>query len=169
MFTLAMEALLYALGELESFNSIIEVKRPKVQLVDHAGKFVKTVLGPLMIRSSSKAIWSLRPSYPTPCVAEQLLEATRVLSDETGEIEVTASGTYLQSGHPDVLIRLRDYLSGETTAITPNEDALSKLPLFSQNVGRIYEAFADGKISKHLNWSHAILRHRLVEEIYQRE
>ena len=66
-----------------------------------------------------------------------------------------------------MLIRLHDYLSGETTAITPNEDALSKLPLFSQNVGRIYEAF--GKTSKHLDWSHAILRHRLVEEIYQRE
>jgi len=43
MFTLAMEALLYALGELESFNSIIGVKRPKVQLVDRVGKFVKTV------------------------------------------------------------------------------------------------------------------------------
>ena len=42
MFTLAMKALLYALGELQSFNSIIEAKRPKVHLVDHAGKFVKT-------------------------------------------------------------------------------------------------------------------------------
>ena len=122
-----------------------------------------------MIRSSSKAIWSLGPSYPTTRVAEQILEATRVLSDETGEIEVTASGTYLQAGHPDMLIRLHDHLSGGTTAITPNEDALNKLPLFSQNVGRIYEAFVDGKTSKHLDWSHAILRHRLVEEIYQRE
>ena len=102
-------------------------------------------------------------------MAEQLLEATRILSDGTGEIEVTASGTYLQTGYPDMLIRLHDYLSGETTAITPNDDALSKLPLFSQNVGRIYEAFVDGKTSKHLDWPHVILRHRLVEEIYQRE
>lgn len=102
-------------------------------------------------------------------MAEQPLEATRVLSDETGEIEVTASGTYLQAGHPDMLIRLHDYSRGETTTITPNEDALSKLPLFSQNVGRIYEAFVDGKTSKHLDWSHAILRHRLVEKIYQRK
>ena len=30
MFTLAMEVVLYALEELESFNSIIEVKRLKV-------------------------------------------------------------------------------------------------------------------------------------------
>ena len=102
-------------------------------------------------------------------MAEQPLEATRVLSDETSEIEVTASGTYLQAGHPDMLIRLHDHSRGETTTITPNEDALSKLPLFSQNIGRIYEAFADGKTSKHLDWSHAIPGHRLVEEIYQRE
>jgi hypothetical protein len=68
-----------------------------------------------------------------------------------------------------MLIRLHDHLSGETTAITPNEDALGRLPLFSQNFGRIYEAFVNGKTSKHLDWSHAILRHRLVEQIYQRE
>lgn len=68
-----------------------------------------------------------------------------------------------------MLICLHDHSSGETTAITLNEDALRKLSLFSQNIGRIYEAFADGRTSKYPDWSHATLRHKLVEEVYRRE
>ena len=173
MFTLAIEAVLYALGELESFNSIIEAKRPKVQLVDHAGKFVKTIP-----RTSHDQILVQGHLVSGALISYHLRGGAAFggndgliwrIYGETGEIEVTASGTYLQAGHPDMLIRLHDHSSGETTVITPNEDALSKLPLFSQNIGRIYEAFADGKTSEYPDWSHAILRHKLVEEIYQRE
>ena len=135
MFALAIEAVLYALGELESFNSIIKAKYPKVQLVDHAGKIVETVP---------------RTSYDQILVQGHMVSGALIsyhlrgggafggnegliwrIYGEAGEIEVTTSGTYLQAGHSDMLIRLHDHSSGETAAITPNEDALSKLPPFS--------------------------------------
>lgn len=169
----SMGAMLYALGELESFNSVIEVKRPEVQLVDNTGKFVKTIprtshdqiLVQGHLASGALISYHLRGGAAFGC-NEGLIWR---IYGETGEIKVTASGTYLQIGHPDMLIRLHDHSSGETAAIALNEDGLGKLPLFSQNIGRIYEAFADGKTSEYPDWSHAILRHKLVEEIYQRE
>lgn len=104
------------------------------------------------------------------------MEATRVLSDETGEIEVTASGTYLQAGHPDMLICLHDHSSGETTAITPNEDALREAcePSMAQydapkilnyhamhNVRKVYRAQTVSESGVSARWSGAQSDRRL--------
>ncbi|KAF2807824.1 oxidoreductase [Mytilinidion resinicola] len=169
----AMEAILYSLGEISSFSSIIETKRPKVEIVDGKGAVVKTITRTTHdqillqghLESGALLSYHMRGG---PAFAGNEGLIWRIYG-ETGEIQVTASGTYLQAGHEDMTIRLQDHATGETTKIEPNEDDLSKLPLFTQNVGRVYEAFADKKTDGYMDWSYALLRHKLVDEIYKRD
>jgi hypothetical protein len=96
---LTIEAVLYALGELESFNYIIKAKHPKVQLVDHAGKFVETVPrtfhDQILVQGHpvSGALISYHPRGGGAFGGNEGL-IWRIYG-ETSEIEVTASGTHL--------------------------------------------------------------------------
>jgi predicted dehydrogenase len=172
-FKIALEAIFYTLGEMSSFNSIIDIKRPEVQLTNWGGQVTKTikrtahdnVLIQGHLESGALLSYHIRGG---DAFAKNEGLIWRVYG-ETGEIQVTASGTYLNAGHEDMTIRLHDHATGETIKVDVAEDGLSKLPLFSQNIGRIYEAFADGKTDGYMDWSHALLRHKLVDEIYQRD
>lgn len=54
------------------------------------------------------------------------------------------------------------------TEIQVKRDELAELPGPSQNVGRLYEAFADGKTDMYADWVVGLRRHELMEELVQR-
>ena len=90
----------------------------------------------------------------------------RIYGDK-GEIQVTGSDTFLQASDDNFVIEVFDHKSGETEKVEVDKDEFSELPLFSRNVARLYEAFADGKEDV-LDWAVAVKRHAFVADVYDK-
>lgn len=86
---------------------------------------------------------------------------------EKGEIEVTAPGVVLNVGFgPAVFVKLHDHEKDVVEVVEWKiDDEQEKLPVPSQNVGRLYEAFADGKRDGYADWEEAVAIHRLLEKM----
>lgn len=166
-----MYAVLRALGELGSFGAILEVKRPEVELLDKPdGTVVET-----MQRTSHDQIL-IQGHLDSGALLSHHLRGGKAfpgspglmwrIYGETGEIQVTASGPNLQLGYEDARIQLHRHASGEVETVELAKDEWSELPLVAQNVARMYEAFADERAADYPDWREAVVRHRLVEELY---
>lgn len=86
---------------------------------------------------------------------------------EKGEIEVTAPGVVLNVGFgPVVSVKLHDHEKDTVEVIDWSvDDEQEKLPVPSQNVGRLYQAFAEGKKDEYADWAEAIATHMLLEKM----
>ncbi|OCL13185.1 NAD-P-binding protein [Glonium stellatum] len=169
--------LLYAVGELKSYSSILETKRPQINIIDKPltspdSKVVSTVtrtshdqvLLQGHLESGALLTYHLRGGKPFGNEPGLLWR----VYGETGEIQVTSSGSSISVGYPDTKIQLHDHASGNVEVVEVESDGWEKLPIPAQNIGRLYEAFADGKTAEYPDWEEAVVRHKLVEELYQR-
>jgi len=87
---------------------------------------------------------------------------------QTGEIQVTAAGSFLQVGYPGMEIRVYDFTSDSVEVVEWSVDEAAKnLPGPAQNVARLYEAFADGRTQDYADWGEALKRHKLLDELYK--
>ena len=85
---------------------------------------------------------------------------------EAGEIQVTASGAFLQVGYPDMKIKLHSHATDEVEEVKWETSSTDEsLPTPARNVARMYEAYANGESIP--NFEAALKRHRLLEAVYK--
>jgi predicted dehydrogenase len=173
---LGFYGLLYAVGELKSYTSILEVKRPEVKLTDKMTSDPDAKVVGTTTRTSHDQIL-IQGHLESGALLTYHLRGGKAFSDtqnliwriygETGEIQVTGSSAMLQMV-PSAKIEVEDIATGKIEEITVDSDKWDKLPCPAPNVARMYEAFAD-KTTEYPDWEEAVVRHRLVDELYRRE
>ncbi|KAJ4354875.1 transcription regulator gal80 [Ascochyta clinopodiicola] len=81
---------------------------------------------------------------------------------DKGQIRLTGSSIMLNLGAEDFQIRLKDYATGSIEIVEPHKRL--DLPLAAQNIGRLYENFADGKA--YPTFSDAVKRHKFIDAVF---
>ncbi|OQE11183.1 hypothetical protein PENFLA_c079G10163 [Penicillium flavigenum] len=81
---------------------------------------------------------------------------------DKGQIRLTGSSIMLNLGAPDYKIRVKDYKSGHIE-VAKLHDSLD-LPLAAQNIGSLYEKFADGKVVP--TFEDAVRRHHFLDAMF---
>jgi predicted dehydrogenase len=81
---------------------------------------------------------------------------------DKGQIRLTGSSIMLNLGAEDYQIRLKDYATGNIELVEPYKSL--DLPLAAQNIGRLYENFADGEPCP--NFSDAVQRHKFIDAVF---
>ena len=84
---------------------------------------------------------------------------------DKGSIRVTGSTIMVNLGAEDYKIRVKDYASGQIREVELDESLDSTLPLPAQNVGRLYQRFADGEATP--TFSDAVNRQRFLDAVFQ--
>ncbi|KAF2099742.1 NAD-P-binding protein [Rhizodiscina lignyota] len=174
----SIDYVLYALGEFESFNSLLAQQRKSVTIIDRATNEVvekdrpKNTFDQMIVQGRLQS-----NSDPKPVLSYHMRGGDAFPSDpkliwrvygSTGEIQVTASGPSLSVGYPDTELKLFDAESEKVEEVElEKSDFFDSLPLLGRNIGRLYEAFADGK-GGYPDFEHALKRHRLLDEMERR-
>lgn len=165
------------LGEVNSFQSMLGNVRPEVQIMDpgQGGKVVETRTKDtpdnifIQGRFASGALFSYHirggePFAGTPGVDFRIY-------GEKGEIRITNPVSVMDISHDGVQIKLQIFGKGGTENIELPKDALSDLPHPAQNVGREYEAYAAGNAGGddgYPDWEVAMIRHRLMDDMFEK-
>ncbi|CAD0097192.1 unnamed protein product [Aureobasidium vineae] len=150
------------------------IERPKVDLIDleNQGKVVDTITKDTpdniamqgRFKSGTLLNYDLRSAAPFP--GEPGLRWT--INGEKGEILVTNPSAMFDITHDGVKIQLHEAGKDNAETIDLPSDNLSDLKHPSQNVGRLYEAYAKGDTKSYCDWKLALRRHELIEEMFQR-
>lgn len=172
--TVALEAIQVVLGPVKDFSPLLAVQFPSVQLTDHNGTPTSTVQRTshdhffLNVSLASGAVlpYSLRggQAFDNTCGTFWRIYGTK------GAIQVTGSNSYIQVAEENISINLFDYGKEGLEKVRLEKDEWSgeQYPLYSRNIARLYEAFADGKGTTDgvLGWEDAVKRHTFVDELY---
>jgi predicted dehydrogenase len=163
---------LYTLGELKQYSSIIANQRPETRIVDrNTNTLVETVIKDTpdqfllqgTLESGALLSYHLRGGKPLPAGPQFLWR----IYGEKGEIEVTASGALLNVGYGDEQILLHDQLTGKVEAVEVEKDQWEELPPQAKNIARLYEAFQKGEVEGVTDFEDIVKRHALIEDMYQ--
>lgn len=171
---LGFTCLLECFGEVDSFDVIMGVERPKVNLIDPAnqGKVVGTIDKDTpdniamqgRFQNGTLFNYDLRSAAPFP--GEPGLRWTII--GEKGDILVTNPAAMFDITHDGVKIQLHEQGKDKAEPIELPKDDLANLKHPAQNVGRLYEAYAKGDSKGYCDWNLALKRHELIEEMFQR-
>ncbi|CAK1364979.1 Galactose/lactose metabolism regulatory protein GAL80 [Cercospora beticola] len=155
----------YVLGELEYLSATLSTQYPEVTVRSSDGKVIDTIKrttadqvtmsGLLASGAHSSAI----VHGSAPFKGEPAL-IWRVEGDK-GIIELRGETAFAVSMSGQVKIRLQDFATGEVKDID-FEGGDAGPP---ENIGRLYEAFADGKNLP--DWKWAVRRHAWVDALYE--
>ncbi|KAH8680641.1 hypothetical protein BX600DRAFT_444842 [Xylariales sp. PMI_506] len=167
------------LGELASFSSLVDIRVPTVELTDlpsndPARRVVRTIKREthdqvlLQGRFEEDGVLLAYHLHVGKAIAPGEGLRWRILGDH-GEIAIAASGTNLHGANTHGSFKVYDNRTDEVVDVTPLADEWDALPPPAQNTARVYEAFADGKTDGFPDWDLAVRRHKLIDEIYQRE
>ena len=177
---LGIDYILFSLGEFTTFHSLTGNQRPQFSVFDPSTKaitstFTKDTPDQILVQgrldSPAHALLSyhLRGGSSVPGSIGGLWR----IYGEKGEIEITASGLLLQTGYPDLKVRLQDYEKDEVKELEVPRDEWEELPLPARNIARLYEKFADSwhggeKMGRLPDWEEALVRHRMIEGVFIR-
>ncbi|KAI5250304.1 NAD(P)-binding protein [Aureobasidium subglaciale] len=170
----SFNCLLEIFGELESFDNIMGIERPHINLIDikNQGKVVDSITKDTpdnislhgRFKSGALLSYELRAAAPFPGEAG----VRWTINGEKGEILVTCPSAMFDINHEGVKIQLHELSKDSAEDIELPADNLSDLKHPSQNVGRLYEAYAKGDTKSYCDWKLALKRHELIEEMFQR-
>ncbi|KAF2687884.1 NAD(P)-binding protein [Lentithecium fluviatile CBS 122367] len=175
----SLESIRVVLGHLQTFQTLLAISHPTVQLTSYTGEPTTTVprtapdqvLLHGTLGSGAVLSYHLRggPAFANSDSAGLLW---RIYGDK-GEIQVTGPNSYLQIADGDVKIEVFEQASGKVEEVAVDKDEFSKedMPLYARNIARLYEAFADGKKGEDqgvLDWEDALKRHQFVDEVYKK-
>ncbi|SMQ51627.1 unnamed protein product [Zymoseptoria tritici ST99CH_3D7] len=185
-FSHTLDVITNAVGQLASYSVVLDTKREKTLLrnkphtykpqsetdepVQIVGEVKRTSHDQIAIQGhlTNGAVFSfhMRGGHPFPDTPG--LE-WRVYG-KAGEIRITTPSANLHFGGSGHKIQLHDHKSGSVKNIEVPKDEWDEkeLPITARAPARIYEAFADGKEDGYGTWEDAVVRHRLVEEMYAR-
>jgi hypothetical protein len=169
--SLGFTCLLEVFGELESFDTVMGIERPKVNLIDleNKGKVVDTITKDTpdnislqgRFKSGTLLNYGLRSAAPFP--GEPGMRWS--INGDKGEILVTCPSAMFDINHEGVKIQLHELSNDKAEDIELPSDNLADLKHPSQNVGRLYEAYAKGDTKSYCDWNLALKRHELIEEM----
>lgn len=170
----AFNHILAVLGELSSYTSLLGNQRPSVQLMDpKTKKVVETVTkntpDHIMLQgrleSGATVSYHLRGGDQFPSEPG----VRWYIYGEKGEIRITnPSGCTIDIVHKGVEIKLHVFGQDPVDVELP-DDELKDVEHPAQNVGRIYEAYAEGREGGeggYPNWEEGFKRHKLMEEMF---
>ncbi|KAI9834416.1 MAG: hypothetical protein M1819_003027 [Sarea resinae] len=169
-----IDSMTATLGELQSFRSTLDTQRPEMKVVGKDGKvtetFTKTTHDQIALQGhfTSGALLSLYMRGGPIFKGEPALAWH--IHGQTGEIKVSQSGPFLSMETPDLKVEVHDFETDRLEVIdwrSGVKDAVKDLQNPAQNVGRLYEAFADGNWEGYKDWQHALLRHKLIDEVFK--
>jgi predicted dehydrogenase len=168
----AIDYILYTLGELKQYSTILGNQRPETRIINRAtNTIVKTVI----------------KDSPDQVLLQGILQSGTILSvhirggqafaskpkflwriyGEKGEIEITASGGGLNVGYDDEQILIDDLTTGKLETVVVEKDEWDELPMQAVNVARLYEAFRKGETDGVVTFEEAVRRHELIDEMYE--
>lgn len=167
-----IDFVLYALGQdLSSISGILSTQRKVVQLKHPDGKLEdseRKTPDHILLQGHLKdgGLLSVYQRGGAPFKGEPGLRWR--IYGQTGEIEVTSDGSFLQVGYPHMEIRLHNHEKDtvETVDFAPN-DEFESLPLPARNVARLYEAYADSRTDAYPDWKDAVANHTILEKIME--
>lgn len=168
-----VDFVLYALGEeIKTFSAILSTQHKTPKLKHSDGRLeegVRDTPDQILIQGhlQSGAVLSIHQRGGVPFKGEPGL-SWRIYG-EKGEIDVSSVGTFMQVGYGDDMhIKLHDYQKDEVQVIDWSiKDDCQSLPGPAQNIGRLYEAFADGNVDQYADWEQAVARHRLIQKAFE--
>ncbi|OQO00014.1 hypothetical protein B0A48_14217 [Cryoendolithus antarcticus] len=183
--------ILHTLGELASFDSMLGISHPEIALFDPKDptkKTQRTITSDtpdqifLQGKLVSNALLSFHMEGGAPFPGEPGLRWHIV--GEKGELLITNNMMMMDVLHTSAKVQWLDYsrraksavndvLNDKPQSIPVTElevpkDELSKVGDMAENVGRLYEAFADGENGMYADWEVGLRRHELMEEMFQR-
>ncbi|KAF2730100.1 NAD-P-binding protein [Polyplosphaeria fusca] len=170
----SLESIQYVLGDITDFHPLLAISYPESTVKNAAGETVGT-----MKRTAHDQIM-LQGSLGQGAVFSYHLRGGPAFNNadgcfwriygEKGEIQITGGDSYLHISDDNVKINVFDHASGETETVAVDKDAFSELPIFSRNVARLYDGFADGKGEQDgvLGWDFALKRHQFVDKVYEK-
>ena len=155
----------YVLGELQYVSGTLSTQFPSVTVKSMDGKTVNSIkrttadqvtLSGLLVSGahSSAIVHSSGPFEGEPALVWHI-------EGEKGIIDVRGETAFAVSMSGQVKVRLQDFASGQVKDIGFEENT----PGPSGNIGRLYEAFADGKY--YPDWKWAAKRQAWVDAIYE--
>lgn len=157
---------------MSTFHSILGNQRPKVDLVDDKDNVVETVekdtpdqvMFAGRLENGTLLSYHLRGGAP---FADQP-GVIWTIYGEKGEIKITNPMSLLDIVPAGINIQLQVFGKEGVEELKVPEDDMTSLKHPSQNVGRIYEAFAKGEVGTYPDWKLAMKRHELMEEMWRR-
>ncbi|KAL2798172.1 hypothetical protein BJX66DRAFT_334211 [Aspergillus keveii] len=82
---------------------------------------------------------------------------------EKGQIRVTGATIMFNIGADNYKVQLKNYATGKVETVSLHEKL--SLPLFAQNVGMMYERFADGEVVP--TFEDAVRRHEFLNAVFE--
>lgn len=156
-------------------HSVLANRRPEVKLLDSTGKVIsenhpKTADDTIFLNGILASGIPLSVSLRGGSQFKGQPGLDWRIYGSTGEIRITAQGPFLQIGYPDMMVEVHDYVKDELKNVVFEEGSGSAgsyadLPIPGRNVGRVYEALKEGRIS--CTFEDAVERHEFIEELYK--
>ena len=162
------------MGEIGSFDALLSIAQPKGEIVDSAGKIIKTatrdtpdqiMLQGTLAGSKPVAITFFVRGGP-PFKGDPALK-WKILGTK-GELEII-NPLLLAADviDTDAEIRLHDFATDQVTFVDwkVGDEWEETLPVPAQNIARMYEAFANGEAKRLVTLEQAVMRHRMLDEM----
>ncbi|KAI4721544.1 NAD(P)-binding protein [Aureobasidium sp. EXF-10727] len=160
------DAISYTLGELQEVSSTLSIQHPEVPVKSADGtKVLRSIkrtaadhitMSGLLANGahSSAVVTGGQPAMGSPAMIWRI-------EGDKGVIEVRGQEAFALSMSLDVKIRMQLFEAGEVKEVEFTEDK----PGPPGNVGRLYDAFADGEY--YPDWKWAVKRHAWVDALYK--
>lgn len=168
-----MDMVLYCLGELRGFQSLVSTQRSRVD-----------IMGP-----DSQILDTLDRTAPDHITLQGFLQSGAVISvhqrggksfpttpgldwriyGEVGEIRITTERSYPHLVNDGIRIGIHEFSRGSVDEVRWKADAEAApndLASPVAEVARIYEAFAGG--GAYADWAEAVKRHEMLDEVQRR-
>lgn len=165
-----IDFVMLVLGELSVFRSQLSILRPQVPIIGKDGTVLEMVATDVadhvmlqgILSSGAPLSVTFRrgaPSKGTPGFSWSIY-------GEKGEISITAAGPALQANDDETKIVVHEF-DKEDLEIIEWDRSFKDLPQPARNVAAMYEAFVDRDTLNYPDFSHAVLRHRHIEEVFK--
>ena len=168
------------LGELRNIQSLLQLQRPNVKVLDKHGSVLRTIkstvpdlinltatLTPSRLTQDGATLQlTFRSGQPFPGD----LPLVWSINGEKGEIRLIGeTGTSINASSTPVTIEIHDFSTDQVEKITWSwEDWQDELPDAARNIGMLYEAFATGDETAYPSFEDALRRHEQLEDMLAR-
>ncbi|KAI5206123.1 hypothetical protein E4T39_02601 [Aureobasidium subglaciale] len=170
----SITCLFEAFGELKTYDSILGIDYPTLELMDpsQGGKIVDSVRKDcpdnirLQDRFESGALVTYQLRAGEAFLGEP--DCRWLINGDEGDISITNPRGCFDIEHEGIEIKYRKAGEKEAQKIELPQDDLTELKHPAQNVGRLYEAFVKGETGSYADWNVALKRHAFIDEMFQR-
>ena len=165
-----IDFVMLVLGELSVFRSQLSILRPQVPIIGSDGTVLETVATDVADHIMLQGILSSGAPLSVTFRRGGPFKGTPGFSwsiyGEKGEISITAAGPALQANDDETSIAVHEF-DKEGFELVEWDRSFKDLPRPARNVAAMYEAFADRGTRNYPDFSHAVLRHRHIEEVFK--